>query len=167
MFMNSNSYVYVFLLFCMFCSVYSVSLCCSVYCLWINVYCTTASGCQPNCSQQIYQNISNHCRIISFVTSNDKIHAIIRCIMMWQTKLAVIYIYIYIYIYVCIWYVCVCVCVCIYIYIYTYTYHCKHLPTKYVLAHRDLTALRKTLQMTEIAKIKFEKFQLLLKSHCA
>jgi len=25
-------------------------LCCSVYCLCVNVYCTTAAGCQPNCS---------------------------------------------------------------------------------------------------------------------
>ena len=25
-------------------------LCCSVYCLCVNVYCTTATGCQPNCS---------------------------------------------------------------------------------------------------------------------
>ena len=31
---------YVFLLSCIFCSVYSVSLCCSVYCLCVNVYCT-------------------------------------------------------------------------------------------------------------------------------
>ena len=31
-------------------SVYSVSLCCSVYCLCVNVYCTIATGCQPNCS---------------------------------------------------------------------------------------------------------------------
>ena len=41
MFMNSYCYV---------CSVYSISLCCSVYCLCVNVYCTTATGCQPNCS---------------------------------------------------------------------------------------------------------------------
>ena len=41
---------YVFLLLCMFRSVYSVSLCCSVYCLCVNVYCTTATACQPNCS---------------------------------------------------------------------------------------------------------------------
>jgi len=46
-------------------------------------------------------------------------------------------------------------------------YHCKHLPTKYVLAHPGLNALRKRLQMTETANIKFEEFQLLLKSHCA
>jgi hypothetical protein len=25
-------------------------LCCSVYCLCVNVYCTAATGCQPNCS---------------------------------------------------------------------------------------------------------------------
>jgi len=43
-------YYYVFLLLCIFCSVYFVSLCCSVYCLCVNVYCTTATGCQPNCS---------------------------------------------------------------------------------------------------------------------
>jgi hypothetical protein len=43
-------YVYVFLLLCMFRSKYSVSLCCSVYCLCVNVYCTAATGCQPNCS---------------------------------------------------------------------------------------------------------------------
>ena len=41
---------YVFLLLCMLYFVYSVSLCCSVYCLCVNVYCTTATGCQPNCS---------------------------------------------------------------------------------------------------------------------
>ena len=51
---------YVFLLLClcilivMFRSVYSVSLCCSVYCVCVNLYCTTGSGCQPNCSYQIY-----------------------------------------------------------------------------------------------------------------
>ena len=28
----------------------SVSLCRSVYCLCVNVYCTAATGCQPNCS---------------------------------------------------------------------------------------------------------------------
>ena len=37
------SYCYVY-------SVYSVSLCCSVYCLCVNVYCNSATGCQPNCS---------------------------------------------------------------------------------------------------------------------
>ena len=42
--------VYVFLLLCKFLSRYCVSLCCSVYCLCVNVYCTTAAGCQPNCS---------------------------------------------------------------------------------------------------------------------
>jgi hypothetical protein len=34
----------LFLLLCMFRSVHSVSLCCSVYCLCENVYCTTATG---------------------------------------------------------------------------------------------------------------------------
>ena len=33
------------------CSVYCLcQLCSSVYCLCVNVYCTTATGCQPNCS---------------------------------------------------------------------------------------------------------------------
>ena len=50
MFMYSYCYVYVFLLLCMFRSVYSVSLCCSMYCLCVNVYCTTATRCQPNFS---------------------------------------------------------------------------------------------------------------------
>jgi len=54
---------YIFLLLCMFRSEYSVSLCCSVYCLCVNVYCivlyctvlycATATGCQPNYSEQI------------------------------------------------------------------------------------------------------------------
>ena len=35
-----NCYVSVFLLLCIFRSVYSVSLCCFVYCLCVNVYCT-------------------------------------------------------------------------------------------------------------------------------
>jgi len=37
MFMYSYCYVYVFLQLYMSCSVYSVSLCCSVYCLRVNV----------------------------------------------------------------------------------------------------------------------------------
>jgi hypothetical protein len=32
--------------------------CCLIYCLCVNVYCTTATGCQPNCSYLIY-HISN------------------------------------------------------------------------------------------------------------
>ena len=59
----SYCYIYIFLLLCMFRSRYCVSLCCSVYCLCVNVYCTTATGCQPNCSYRIYI-ISNN--IISY-----------------------------------------------------------------------------------------------------
>ena len=35
--------------YCYVCSVLYIlfSLCCSVYCLYVNVYCTTATGCQP------------------------------------------------------------------------------------------------------------------------
>jgi hypothetical protein len=33
------------------CSMYCLFFFCrSVYCLCVNVYCTTATGCQPNCS---------------------------------------------------------------------------------------------------------------------
>jgi hypothetical protein len=33
------------------CSMYCLCrLCCPMYCLCVNVYCTTATGCQPNCS---------------------------------------------------------------------------------------------------------------------
>jgi hypothetical protein len=46
---NFVNYVFL-LLYIDICSVYSVPLCCSVYCLCISVYCTTATGCQPNCS---------------------------------------------------------------------------------------------------------------------
>ena len=63
MFMNFYCYV-CFLLLRMFCSVYSVSFCFSVYCFFVNVYCTTAAGCQPNCSKQIYHTIISY--IISY-----------------------------------------------------------------------------------------------------
>ena len=41
---------YVFVFLRMFRSGHSVSFCCSMYCLCVNVYCTVAIGCQPNCS---------------------------------------------------------------------------------------------------------------------
>jgi hypothetical protein len=60
-----NFVYYIFLLLCsciliviMFFSRYCVSLCCSVYCLCVIVYCTTATGCQPNSSYQIYHTIN-------------------------------------------------------------------------------------------------------------
>jgi hypothetical protein len=39
--------IFIFRYVCYYCSVYSVSLC-SVYCLCVNVYCTTAAGCKPS-----------------------------------------------------------------------------------------------------------------------
>ena len=39
-------YCVVLLLFVLFC----YYLCCSMYCLCVNVYCTTATECLPNCS---------------------------------------------------------------------------------------------------------------------
>ena len=49
-FVYSYCYVCVFLLLFMWCSVYSGSLCCSMNCLCVNGYCTTATVCLPNCS---------------------------------------------------------------------------------------------------------------------
>jgi hypothetical protein len=49
--------------------VYSVSICCSVYCLCVNVYCTAATGRQPNCGQQIYH-------IISYISYDVSFHII-------------------------------------------------------------------------------------------
>ena len=46
----------LFMLFCCYCLVlflfvlFCYYLCCSMYCLCVNVYCTTATGCLPNCS---------------------------------------------------------------------------------------------------------------------
>jgi len=48
--MYTDCNISVFLLLYMFHSGYSVSFCSSLYCLCVNVYCTTANGCQPNCS---------------------------------------------------------------------------------------------------------------------
>ena len=45
--MYSYRYVYVFLLLRMFRSKYSVSLCCSVYCLCVKMYCITPPGVNP------------------------------------------------------------------------------------------------------------------------
>jgi len=46
---------------------YPVSLCCCVHCLCVNVYCTAATTCQPNCIYQIYHITSHHIiNIISY-----------------------------------------------------------------------------------------------------
>jgi len=45
-------YIYAFLLLFMVCFGYSVSMCCSVYCFCVNVYCITATGSQPNYSSK-------------------------------------------------------------------------------------------------------------------
>jgi hypothetical protein len=43
-------------------SVYSASLCCSVYCFCVNVYCPTATGWQPSCSYHfIHQLLRMDC----------------------------------------------------------------------------------------------------------
>ena len=65
----------LFVLFCCYCVVlllfvlFCCYLCCYMYCLCVNVYCTTATGCLPNCSWQIYRIISYHIisyRIVSY-----------------------------------------------------------------------------------------------------
>ena len=56
---------------------YSVSLCYSVYCLCVNVYCTTASGCQRNYS---LTNISYH-----ITTSNILVHCVCLCVNVYCT----------------------------------------------------------------------------------
>jgi hypothetical protein len=56
---SSKLVICVVLLLC--CSMYCLYLCCSMYCLCVNVCCTTATGCQHNCSWQIY-HISYHKR---------------------------------------------------------------------------------------------------------
>jgi hypothetical protein len=40
----------ILVVMCVIHVMYSVSSCCSEYCLCVNVYWTTAIGCQPNCS---------------------------------------------------------------------------------------------------------------------
>jgi hypothetical protein len=57
--MNFYCYVYVFLLLCMFCFVYSVSLCFSVYWLCVNVYCTVPPGVNPIAVNEIYHILCN------------------------------------------------------------------------------------------------------------
>ena len=52
--MYSYYYVYVFLLLYMFPSGYSVSLCCSVYCLFVTVYC--------NCT--VLYSTALHCTVL-------------------------------------------------------------------------------------------------------
>jgi hypothetical protein len=82
------SYCYVMYSYCyMFHSGWSVSLCRSMYCLCVNVYCTTATGCQPSYSWQIYHIIYHiSCIIISYIISCH----IISCIISYHTpKLAV------------------------------------------------------------------------------
>jgi len=41
-------------------------------CLWVNVYCTTATGCQPNCSWHMYRIIS----VISYISYHIIYHII-------------------------------------------------------------------------------------------
>ena len=72
-------------------SAYSVSLCCSVYCFCVNVYCTAATGCQPNCSLQIYQYPQNRTYESTGIIFGEGIHRfLMNTISMYrsQSKLA-------------------------------------------------------------------------------
>ena len=55
-------------------------LCCSRYCLCVNVYCTTATGCQPNCGKQIYHVIS--CKPV--IIKQNLFHKLIVFTIQWQ-----------------------------------------------------------------------------------
>ena len=48
---------------------YSVSLCCSAFCLCVNVYCTAATGCQPNCSFIYIYIILHHCNALKLFSA--------------------------------------------------------------------------------------------------
>ena len=66
------------------CSTYCLCrLCCSMYCLCVNVYCTTATGCQPNCSQQIYHIAYQSVPEIAYI-----IYHINRCLKLHKLEIA-------------------------------------------------------------------------------
>jgi hypothetical protein len=53
------------------CSMYCFCrLCCSMYCLRVNVYCTTATACQPNCSSiyHIKHHTKKNCSIATLIS---------------------------------------------------------------------------------------------------
>jgi hypothetical protein len=43
-----------------------------MYCFCVNIYCTTATGCEPNCSWQIYHIVSYH--ILTIMSEKFKHH---------------------------------------------------------------------------------------------
>jgi len=51
-------YIYVVLLLFTFCSESYVSMCCSVYCFCVKVYCITATGSNQITVEKIYQIMS-------------------------------------------------------------------------------------------------------------
>jgi hypothetical protein len=77
--MNFIHILLVIVLFCYYCVVlllfvlFCFYICCAMYGLCVNVYYTTAKGCLPNCSRQIYQyliscsNLMHHL-FIMFIT---------------------------------------------------------------------------------------------------
>jgi hypothetical protein len=57
-------FVLFYVLFVFYVVLCIVFFCRSVYCLCVNVYCTTATAWQPNCSWQIYHIISHHVKCL-------------------------------------------------------------------------------------------------------
>jgi hypothetical protein len=57
-------------------------LCCSVYCLCVNVYCTTATVCLPNCNYQIYYIISYHLSV-AFLWYTPVTLGLTMCVWVW------------------------------------------------------------------------------------
>ena len=53
-------------------------LCRSVYCLCVNVYCTTATGWQPNCSWQIYHISLTYADFLQYLFSRHAVHRSVR-----------------------------------------------------------------------------------------
>ena len=98
----------LFVLFCCYCVVLLLFvlscyyLCCSMYFLCVNVYCTTATGCLPNCSWQIYQYKERHEQTNILLCQCS---AYMKCVKAVQTGWNVISL--------CVCFVIVWVCVCV------------------------------------------------------
>jgi hypothetical protein len=66
-------------------------LCCSVYCLYVNVYCTTATGWLPNCNYQIYRHTTIYGllhKMKGYITSFSRIlyNAVEVVTRLWDTR---------------------------------------------------------------------------------
>ena len=55
----------------MICSLCTVSLCCFVYCWSVNAYCTTDTGCQPNCSSHVEGPDDKTTNAVTYTNNNN------------------------------------------------------------------------------------------------